>query len=170
LAESVQWNRSIRSLHFPSCTLCNTHSASGSRILKIFYFLFLPIFKIATLTIFPSKPPDYITYNPSYKPSYQSFYKPSSKHITPQPSSVKKNVQFNFPYVSIEKLQTSGVTSDSNLQQKAAGDFEATAHNVQASRDNLAGTQGMCSDCICHSVCLCLMWYSSPKCRGARLC
>jgi hypothetical protein len=100
---------------------------------------------MATLTIFPSKLPDYIT------------YKPSSKRITSQPSSVKKNVRFNFTDVPIEKLQTSGVASDSNLQRKAAGDFEATVHDVQASGDNLAGAQGMCSDCICRGVRLCLM-------------
>jgi len=66
--------------------------------------LFILIFKMATLIIFPFKLIDYITYNPFYNPSYKSSYKPSFKHITLQPSSIKKNVQFNFTNISIKKL------------------------------------------------------------------
>ena len=93
---------------------------------------------MATLTIFPSKPPDYI------------IYKPSSKHLAPQPSSVKKkNARFDFTDVPIEKLQAPrGATSGSDLRQKLAGDSKAIVEDTQASGDDLVGTRGMCSDYV----------------------
>ena len=88
---------------------------------------------MAALTIIPYKPPHYIT------------RKPSPKCVTPEPSSVKKNVWFDFSNAPIEKLQASGgVTGGSSLPQKVAGDSKATVEDVLTSGDDLVRTQGMC--------------------------
>jgi len=104
---------------------------------------------MATLTLIP------------YVPQPNVVRKPSSKRVALPPSSAKKNVQFDLTDVPIEKLYALRVLGDSDLQQKATRDSEATAHSVQACRDNLTGTQGMCSDCIYCGVHLCLILYSS---------
>ena len=138
----LQCNISIRSLHSPSsCSHCNLHFISGSRISKVFYFLFIMLSQMATLTVIPYKPPRSV------------IRKPSCKRVTVQSSSFK-NLRFDFTDVPIEKLQSSGGTGGSNLQQEAA-------------KENR--TQGMCSDFICHSVRLCLMLSDSLDHREARL-
>jgi hypothetical protein len=49
---------------------------------------------MATLTVIP------------YKPLHYIIRKPSSKRAAPQPSSIKKNMQFDFTDVLIEKLRS----------------------------------------------------------------
>ena len=112
--------------------------------------------QMATLTIIPYEPPRSFTRKPSFK------------RITPQSSSIK-DVRFDFTDMPIEKLQSSGGTGGSNLQQKTAGDSEPTTQEVQASKDILARTQGMCSDCNCRSVRLSLMLSDSLGHRKTRL-
>ena len=98
---------------------------------------------MSTLTFIPFDPPHYV------------IPKPFSKYVSPQPSSVKKNMRFGSADVPIEKLQApEGAKSSSNLGQKIAGDIKAKVEDTQVSGDDLVETRGMCSYCICHGVCL----------------
>jgi hypothetical protein len=189
-ADNTSWlrvysatNLQEASIPLSSRALYNAHSTPRSRISKVLYFLFTPLFQMATLTVIP-----YIPTPPSY-----IIRKPSSKRIAPQPSSVKKNVRFDFVDVPIEKLHASGgATGGSNLQREVARDSKARVEDAQVSRDDLAaselgklidpsdserwydveagcyvdnevGTQGMYSDYTRRSLRLCLMLYQQPR-------
>jgi hypothetical protein len=176
-ADNTSWlrvysatNLQEASIPLSSRALYNAHSTPRSRISKVLYFLFTPLFQMATLTVIP-----YIPTPPSY-----IIRKPSSKRIAPQPSSVKKNVRFDF------------ATGGSNLQREVARDSKARVEDAQVSRDDLAaselgklidpsdserwydveagcyvdnevGTQGMYSDYTRRSLRLCLMLYQQPR-------
>lgn len=133
---------------------------------------------MSTLTVIP--------YTPT--PPSHIIRKPSSKHIAPQPSSIKKSVRFDFIDAPIKKLHaSSGATSGGNLQRAVARNSKARAEDTQVSCDVAASeqdklidpsgserwydvedgcyvddgvrTQGMCANYTRRSLRLCLMLY-----------